>query len=373
MTLQILWFWILCLLWTGYFVLEGFDFGVGMLLPVLGQKERDRETLFETIGPFWDGNEVWLLVAGGATFAAFPQWYATMFSGLLPRAAAHSRAPDRPRSLLRVARAIGEPALADDLDVGEHDRLRRRPADLGNCAREPPLRHADRRERELHRLVQRPLLVVLGARRGRPRAPLRIPRRRVPHASHGRGAPRARASGRGSPRAARVVAGAGFLVATLWVGIDRNDQSAFPGVVVVALAAVAVVAAVVLTRAGRLGAAFAATAATIVLAVATLFTMLYPRVMVSSSNFAHSLTIDNAASGHYTLTVMTVAVVLLLPIVLLYQAWTYHVFRARVGNGGPVRSPAELLGPKRDRTQPGDRRCSAAPEARRRSDVPAPG
>ena len=105
-----------------------------------------------------------------------------------------------------------------------------------------------------------------------------------------------------------VVTGAGFLVATLWVGIDRNERSLFPGILLVVLAAVAVIAAVVLTRVGRLGAAFAATATTIVLAVVTLFTMLYPRVMVSSSSFADSLTIDNAASGHYTLTVMTVAV-----------------------------------------------------------------
>ena len=154
MTLQILWFWILCLLWTGYFVLEGFDFGVGMLLPVLGREEKDRETLFETIGPFWDGNEVWLLVAGGATFAAFPQWYATMFSGFYLALLAHPRAPDRPRSLLRVARAVGEPPLADDLGVVEHDRLGRRTVDLGDRAREPPLRHPDRREGELHRLVQ---------------------------------------------------------------------------------------------------------------------------------------------------------------------------------------------------------------------------
>jgi len=143
------------------------------------------------------------------------------------------------------------------------------------------------------------------------------------------------------------VAGAGFVVATLWVGIDRNNRSAFPGVVLVALAAAVAIVAVVLTRAGRLGAAFAATATTIVLTVVTLFTMLYPRVMVSSSSFADSLTIDNAASGHYTLTVMTVVVAFLLPVVLVFQGWTYYVFRARVGHVEPVRSPAELLGPKR--------------------------
>src|SRR3954452_14385604 len=81
MTLEIVWFCLIAVLWSGYFVLEGFDFGVGMLLPFLGRRETDRRVMFETIGPVWDGNEVWLVVAGGATFAAFPAWYATMFSG----------------------------------------------------------------------------------------------------------------------------------------------------------------------------------------------------------------------------------------------------------------------------------------------------
>ena len=81
MTLEILWFWLVAVLWAGYFLLEGFDFGVGMLLPFLPRNERERDVMFETIGPVWDGNEVWLVVAGGATFAAFPAWYAGMFSG----------------------------------------------------------------------------------------------------------------------------------------------------------------------------------------------------------------------------------------------------------------------------------------------------
>src|SRR3954447_26346355 len=79
--MQTTWFWVLCALWSLYFVSEGFDFGVGMLLPVLGRSEDDRETMIRAIGPFWDGNEVWLIIAGAATFAAFPAWYATMFSG----------------------------------------------------------------------------------------------------------------------------------------------------------------------------------------------------------------------------------------------------------------------------------------------------
>ena len=81
MALTDVWFLLIAVLWTGYFVLEGFDFGVGMLLPLVGKDENDRRVVINTIGPVWDGNEVWLLVAGGATFAAFPEWYATMFSG----------------------------------------------------------------------------------------------------------------------------------------------------------------------------------------------------------------------------------------------------------------------------------------------------
>src|SRR5512132_4460755 len=81
MSLEIFWFCLIAVLWGGYFVLEGFDFGVGILLGFLPRNERERSTMLETIGPVWDGNEVWLVVAAGATFAAFPAWYATMFSG----------------------------------------------------------------------------------------------------------------------------------------------------------------------------------------------------------------------------------------------------------------------------------------------------
>lgn len=81
MDLTTIWFLLVAVLFTGYFILEGFDFGVGMLLPVLGRDDRERRVLINTIGPVWDGNEVWLITAGGAMFAAFPEWYATLFSG----------------------------------------------------------------------------------------------------------------------------------------------------------------------------------------------------------------------------------------------------------------------------------------------------
>jgi cytochrome d ubiquinol oxidase subunit II len=137
--------------------------------------------------------------------------------------------------------------------------------------------------------------------------------------------------------------GAAFLVWTLIVGIDENDKSVFPGILVVVGAAVAAVAAVLLARRRREGWAFVATGTTIVLAVVTLFTMLYPRVMVSSTNFSDSLTTTNSSSGHYTLSVMTVFLLVLLPIILLYQSWTYHVFRARLGKVEPAANPVDLL------------------------------
>jgi cytochrome d ubiquinol oxidase subunit II len=145
--------------------------------------------------------------------------------------------------------------------------------------------------------------------------------------------------------------GAAFLIWTLVVGIDNNDKSVFPGIVVVVLAAAAAAAAIVLTRQRREGLAFAATAATVVLAIVTLFTMLYPRVMVSSTSFADSLTTTNSSSGHYTLVAISIFVVVLLPIILVYQSWTYHVFRARLGHVEPASNPVELLA-RRAREEP---------------------
>ena len=347
MTLQILWFWVLCLLWSGYFVLEGFDFGVGMLLPLLGRDIKERDEMVETIGPIWDGNEVWLLVAAGATFAAFPQWYATMFSGfylalllvlvLLILRVVSFEWRDRTTSprwknawtWTNTVSSFGAPliwgiALANLLYGTPIDSNGNFTGTFSDLFR-------------WYTILAGLALVALFALHGAVFLTLRTVGDLCERAT--------RVAARLAP--VTLVIGAAFLVATLAVGIDRNDKSAFPGVVFVVLGAVTAIAAVALARMSRLGLAFAATAATIVFAIVTLFTMLYPRVMVSSSNFADSLTIDNAASGHYTLTVMTVAVGILLPIVLLYQAWTYHVFRARIGHADPVRSPTELLGPKR--------------------------
>jgi cytochrome bd ubiquinol oxidase subunit II len=345
MTLEILWFCLICVLWVGYFVTEGFDFGVGMLLPVLGRSEDDRRTMFESIGPVWDGNEVWLVIAGGATFAAFPVWYATMFSGFYLalllillllivrvlsfewRSKAHS---PRWRSLwtwLNTVGSVGAPLLwgivlasllhgvpiaSDQTYAGGFGDLFTGYTVLAGIA--VCLLFA------LHGAVY-VTLRTLGDLRERAR----------------------RLAARLAPLTALV--GAGFLVWTLVVANDRNDKGVFPGILPVAVAAVAAVAATFLARRANEKWAFGATALTIVAVVVTLFVSLYPRVMVSDPEFGNSLTVDNASSADYTLTVMTVVAAVLVPIILLYQAWTYHVFRARLG-GEDAGSPVDLLARK---------------------------
>ena len=195
MDLQNLWFVLIVVLWSGYFLLEGFDFGVGMLLPFLPRDDDERSAMFASIGPVWDGNEVWLVTAGGATFAAFPAWYATMFSGLYLALLARALLPDHPRDLVRVAHEEHEPALAECVAVGERRRELRRFADLGRRIREPAVRHPDQLQRRLRGVVLGPVQRLHPARRARGRCDLRLPRRHLPHAPHpGRSA---RASRRG--------------------------------------------------------------------------------------------------------------------------------------------------------------------------------
>ena len=345
MTLETVWFCLICVLWTGYFVLEGFDFGVGMLLPALGKSEADRGTMFESIGPVWDGNEVWLVVAGGATFAAFPVWYATLFSGfylalllilllLIVRVLSFEwrEKAESPRwravwtwmntigsagvpLLWGIALASllhGVPIASDQSFAGDFGDLFSGYAILAGVA-----------------------LCLLFAAHGAVYLALR---------TSGDLRLRAGRAATGLAPAAAVV-GAGFLVWTLLVARDVNDKSVFPGILPVVVAAVAAVAAIFLARARKERWAFAATATAIVAVVVTLFVSLYPRVMVSDPEFANSLTIDNASSEDYTLTVMTVVAAVLLPVILLYQAWTYHVFRARLG-GEDAGTPVDLVARK---------------------------
>jgi cytochrome bd ubiquinol oxidase subunit II len=342
MDLQILWFCLIAVLWGGYFVLEGFDFGVGMLLPFLPRDERERSVMFQSIGPVWDGNEVWLVVAGGATFAAFPAWYGTMFSGfylalllllffLIVRVVSFEwREKGESPGWRRVwmwANAGGSTGIALIWGIG-----------LSNLLYGVPLGSDGSYTGTFWDLFS--VYTVVGGI-----AFLLV------FAFHGASYLTLRTTGdlyARAGRAARILAipavavGAGYLIWTVVVAVDQNDKNVFPPVLPAAIAIAAFLLAAVLVYAGRGGPAFASSAIGTLGMVATLFTSLYPRVMVSSPDFGNSLTVSNAASAHYTLAVMSVVALITLPIVLLYQGWTYYVFRARV-TGEEVRSPAELL------------------------------
>jgi cytochrome d ubiquinol oxidase subunit II len=340
MDLQTLWFVLIAVLWSGYFLLEGFDFGVGMLLPFLPRDERERGEMLETIGPVWDGNEVWLVTAGGATFAAFPVWYGTMFSGfyialllvlffLIVRVLSFEWRDkgDSPRwrATWKWANAVGSFGASLIWGVA-----------LSNLLYGVPINSSGDFSGTFWDLFS--VYTVLGG--------LTVV---LLFAFHGASYLTLRTTGDLCNRAAATarrlsvvaaVAAAGFLSWTVAVAVDRNDKSVFPPILPAALGIAAVALAVLFAYRRHSGWAFAMTAAAAVLWVATIFTSLYPRVMVSSSGFGNSLTIDNASSAHYTLAVMSVVAAIFLPVILLYQGWTYRVFRARVGGEATTGVPA---------------------------------
>ncbi len=342
MNLQILWFCVVAFFWSGYLVLEGFDFGVGMLLPFLPRDEEERSEMFRSIGPVWDGNEVWLVVAGAATFAAFPVWYGAMFSGLylalllvlfllIVRVVSFewwdkSSSP-RWRGTWLWANAVGSAGIPLVWGIGLSNLLHGLPLNsqgdyVGNFW-------------DLfsgYTVLGGVAFVFLFAFHGASYLTLR---------TSGDLCARAKLASRTLAIPA-VVTVAAFSIWTVAVAVDRNHKDVFPPVVPAAIAIGALVLAAFLVYAGRSGLAFTLSALATVGLVATLFTGLYPRVMVSAPDFANSLTVSGAASAHYTLAVMTVVALIFTPLVLLYQGWTYYVFSARV-TGKEVLPPAETL------------------------------
>jgi cytochrome d ubiquinol oxidase subunit II len=328
MDLNTLWFALIAVLFVGFFFLEGFDYGVGTLLPFLGRSDRERRVIVNAIGPFWDGNEVWLLTAGGAMFAAFPHWYATLFSGfylalilmlfaLIARGVAFEFRSklDGPswRRTWDWAIFVGSfvPALLWGVAVG--DLLRGVPIDarknfvgsffdlLGPYA-----------------LLGGVAFVLLFLLHGAIFLNLRTE-------GEVREKARRTAGALWLPTVLVVVA---FVVGTYLA----TDILTRPGpVVAAALAAVALLASGACLRVKREGWAFAMTGLTIALATTMAFLGLFPRVMISTLNPVWSLTIYTASSSPYTLQVMTVVAACFVPIVLAYQGWTYWVFRKRVG------------------------------------------
>ncbi|MFI6604480.1 cytochrome d ubiquinol oxidase subunit II [Nonomuraea sp. NPDC050536] len=325
MDLVTFWFIVITLLWSGFFVLEGFDFGVGMLHEFVARDEPDRRTAINTIGPLWDANEVWLIVAGAAMFAAFPGWYATMFSGLylalaLLLAAVILRGVSfeyrGKHSSARWQRGwdgllTGASFLAPFL-IG---------VALGDLLYGLPIDAQQEFTGSFWDLLQ-PYALVTGF------AVMMM------CMLHGATFLALKTTGDVRGRAGRlarfigpvtVVAVIAFVVLT-HVGTEKG-RALNP---VELLTVVAVVAATVFVYLRRERLAFAATTVTIASSIITIFVDLYPNVMVSSTNAMYNLTVYNTASPPYSLKVLTVVGVVMLPLVLAYQAWTYYVFRRRV-------------------------------------------
>ncbi|MDG4787054.1 cytochrome d ubiquinol oxidase subunit II [Micromonospora sp. WMMD1102] len=327
MDLPTVWFLLIAVLFTGYFVLEGFDFGVGILLPVLGRDDRERRVLINTIGPVWDGNEVWLITAVGGLFAAFPAWYASLLSGfylpfllvllaLIFRGVAfeyrHKRPEPRWKARWDLAIFLGSLLPAALWGVV-----------LGNLLRGVPL---DARGDHTGGLLD--LLHPYALLGGATTTALFVTHGAVFLALKTTGEIRVRA-GRLAARAAGVTAAvtAAFLAASLTL---RHTPAA---VALAAAAGIALAGTLAATRVRREGWAFTGTAAAIGLTVATAFAALFPTVLPSTADPAGTLTIHNAASSPYTLTMMTWVAALFTPVVLGYQGWTYGVFRKRIGVG----------------------------------------
>jgi cytochrome d ubiquinol oxidase subunit II len=328
MELTTVWFILIAVLWTGYFVLEGFDFGVGMLMPVLGrgeQGETRKRVLLNTIGPVWDGNEVWVLTAGGATFAAFPHWYATMFSGFyLP--------------LLIILVALIVRALGFDYRGKVDDPTWRKRWDIAiflgsavpallwgvaltNVVMGLPINADKEYTGNLFTLLN-----PVGLLGGLTTVALFLTHGAMYIALKTDGDVRHEAR----RLSIRVGAVAAVLAVLLLLTINVSTGSAASWIAA-AVAAIALLAGLFAAFRAREGWAFVGTFVAIGAAVATLFLALFPNVMPSSTHAAWSLTTTNASSTAYTLTIMTWVAAIFTPVVLLYTSWTYWTFRKRIG------------------------------------------
>jgi cytochrome d ubiquinol oxidase subunit II len=326
------WFALIGLLWAGYLFLEGFDFGVAVVTPFVISDETDRRLCLNAVGPTWDGNEVWLLVAGGATFAAFPLWYARLFNGfylalflvlvalILRGVSFEFRGKDERASWRRtwdVANFVG--SLIPAIVWG---------AAFTDLVHGVPLSPDGRYYGGLLGLLH-PIALVGGL------ASLAI------FSAHGSLFLALKTTGELEARARRAarICGAASVVllgaVVVWVAVAGRPAVAgsLPGGLPLALGAAAVVAlaaATALITRNREGWAFVATGAGILLAMGAVFARMFPAVLPASNKAANGLTIASAASQHNTLVVMTIVAAVFTPFVLAYQAWTYWVFRQRL-------------------------------------------
>lgn len=329
MELQVLWFILITVLFIGFFFLEGFDYGVGILHPFIARTDRERRVVINTIGPVWDGNEVWLITAGGAMFAAFPNWYATLFSGFY-------------LALFLILIALILRGVSFEFRSKDPRRIWRRgwdwaiffgsalPAFLwgvafANIVRGVPI------DENMHFVgsffdLLNPYALLGGA------VTFSL------FTLHGALFLELRTDGVIRERAKAIVRRlwvVAVALAVLFVGMSAFETTMFSNLNVVTVLGLAVAVGGLLTIARmslreRYGMAFLGTSLAIVGTVTALFATLFPRVMPSSLGAEFDLTIFNASSSQYTLQIMTVVALALVPVVLAYQAWTYWVFRKRV-------------------------------------------
>jgi cytochrome d ubiquinol oxidase subunit II len=335
MTLNMLWFILIAVLYIGFFILEGFDFGVGILLPILSRDsdpqavDHKRRMMINTIGPHWDGNEVWLITAGGATFAAFPQWYATLFSGYYLA------------FFLLLLALIGRGVAFEYRSKDENPRWRRLwdwliflgsaiPALLvgvlfGNLVRGLPI-DANMQYAGGFFTLLNPYALLAGL------ATLTV------FTLYGAIFICLKTSGDLHEKACQIanrlwLAAVGVLLALLVATYFVTDFVARLGVnpgILPLTGMVAILLTGYFVRKEFMGWAFVTTAVSIGLALVTAFLYMFPNLMISTLNPAWSLTIYNASSSPYTLKVMTIVALTFVPLVLAYQAWSYWIFRKRI-------------------------------------------
>ncbi|MFD5226348.1 cytochrome d ubiquinol oxidase subunit II [Microbacterium sp. NPDC058342] len=340
MDLSYLWFWLIAFFFVGYFVLDGFDFGVGMTLPFLGRDDVSRRQVINTIGPIWDLNETWLIVAGACLFASFPEWYASLFSGfylplliillaLILRGVSFEYRHQRPQAQWKARFdrmiVIGSAVPAFLWGVA-----------FGNIVQGIPLD-----EHHVHIggffTLLNPYALLVGV------TTLLL------FFLHGVYFVALKTDGRVQADARRlarraalptVPVAAGAVVWTIALAAGREAPLLWIVVAAGAMAAAALIASTLFALRGRDGRAFAAGAVTVLSSVVMLFAALFPSVLPSTIADANSLTIENASSTPYTLQIMSWTALVALPLVIAYQAWTYWVFRKRVTRRSIETAPA---------------------------------
>lgn len=329
LSLNELWYILIAVLFIGFFVLEGFDFGVGSVVRFLGKNDREKQTYIKTIGPFWDANEVWLITAGGAMFAAFPHWYATLFSGFYIPLVFMLLALIVRGVSFQFRNQLESHAWRNTWDwtlfIGSFLPPILWGVVLANFMTGMPIN----KDMEmtggflqfLHpfALLGGVMFLALCLTHGLQFITIRTTEELQE---------RARTVG-------KVLAPFTIILVTLFVafGYVKTDIFTYHGTlwIIVPIAAIlTLIISSILNSKGRDGWAFFMTTATMILLTASIFIGMFPRIMISSISDSYSLTIMNAASGAYTLKVMTYASLALLPFVLGYQGWSYYVFHKRI-------------------------------------------